>query len=419
MPSPSPPDLARASLRHLSAAAVTARIPLDRLGDGGLLEWLRQAPEAPLHVTLIIPDDTRPLPPGQLLPPLLSRLTTLNRPLNVHVLVGLGLHAPSGLDFTRDLAEALEPFRDTLAATWSFHDAAATERAGLPLNRHVMSRSRGGATDRVVTVGLVEPHQYAGFSGGYKGLSIGCGATSTIGRIHSLKLLRDEGVAIGNIDGNPFRDVLNATARADSAPTWAIALVPSPDGEGFVGLFEGEPLQTFREAALHARERLMVPVREPFDFALIGVPEVKALNFYQASRALTYLALHPSPCVRPGGALVIEATCPDGYGQGAGERSFQRTLARGAGALLRELSGASDPPEAPGGGAQRAYVLAKALDRFDCVLIGGPDLPEARQAGLRQLDHAEQLDLSGVGLVVADPFVATPYLDARERTHAP
>ncbi|MEL6182084.1 MAG: lactate racemase domain-containing protein, partial [Myxococcota bacterium] len=415
MPYPRPNLHPQASLTTLAPSSATeppASTVASLFADiepTGLHTWLaRLTPTHPAQLTVVIPDDTRPLHPDQVLPPLLAQLAVHPRPPAVHVLVALGLHGPPRADFVRRLEQALAPHRDTLSPTWSFHDAKATEAAGLPLHPAVLSRAQGGSTDGNIVVGLVEPHQYAGFSGGYKGISIGCGATSTIAHLHSLEMLRRDGVAIGNIDGNPFREALHAIGQSQAAPTWTIALVPDPLGvDRFAGLYQGEPLGTFAQAAAAARERLMIPTARQFDFVLVGVPEAKAANFYQASRALTYLALHPSPCIRPGGTLIIEASCPDGYGHAPGEQAFRRALGRGSDTLLRELVGEAQPPSPPGGGAQRAYVLARALHRFRCVLIGGPELPEAQNAGLVQTASAAQLTLQGQGLAVADPFVAT------------
>ena len=381
-----------------------------------LTGWLAtMRPRGDLKVTIVIPDDTRPIRPTRVLPPVLDAMAEAtarrDRSIEAHILIGTGLHQPPSTEYLREVERSTAPFRDDerLTVTWGVHDAAATQAAGRPLNPHVMDAHCN------VALGLVEPHQYAGFSGGLKALSVGCGSVSTIAGLHSLEILRQPGVQLGAVKENPFRQSVDAIAAAHAAPTFVIALVPDPRNGEIAGLFAGTTAQVWKDAVALATKLTLVPVSNRFDFVIAQVPPSKSRSFYQASRALTYLALHPSPCVRPGGTLVVVAPCAEGYGHGAGERTFREALARGRSRLLDELDGRADPDGALGGGAQRAYMLARALDGYRCVLVGAPDLPEARAAGLEQFANLDQASLAGRGLIVDDPFVSLPYHD-EERT---
>lgn len=383
-----------------------------------LTGWLATAPGSEdLQVTVVIPDETRPVDPEVVVPPVLDAISEAaqrrGEEVSVTLLVATGLHRGPSQAFARKVERSIEAFsrHSLLTVEWTHHDAEHVEQLGLPLNPLVMSRRRGGLTDAVVAVGLVEPHQYAGFSGGTKGVTIGCGSTRTIAQLHSLPMLRQSGVALGETTHNPFRNRLDDVARRHSAPIFHVALVPDPVGTGIAGLFAGGNSRAWASAVRMARKLLMVPVPRRFDFALLSVPPAKSASFYQASRALTYLALHPSPCVVDGGLLVLQARCPERYGRGRGEETFRKTLARGRRALLEELAGKREPSEPLGGGAQRAYVLARAMARFRCVLVGAPELPEAQRVGLTQVDSIEEVRLAGAGLIVDDPFVTLPYHD--------
>ncbi len=381
-----------------------------------LTGWLAtMRPRGDLRVTVVIPDDTRPIRPTRVLPPVLDAIAEAaerrDSSMEAHILVGSGLHHPPSDDYMRQLERSAAPFRDDwrLSVSWGVHDAAATEAAGRPLNPLVMDSHCN------ITIGLVEPHQYAGFSGGLKGLSVGCGSVSTIAGLHSLEILRQPGVQLGTVANNPFRQSVDAIAAAHASHTFVIALVPDPRNGDLAGLFAGTTSQVWKDAVALATQLTLVPVSNQFDFVIAQVPPEKSRSFYQASRALTYLALHPSPCIKPGGTLVVVAPCAEGYGLGAGERTFREALGRGQTQLLDELDGRVDPKHALGGGAQRAYVLAQALSEYRCVLVGAPDLPEARSAGLQQVANLEEACLAGRGLIVDDPFVSLPYHD-EERT---
>ncbi len=67
--------------------------------------------------------------------------------------------------------------------------------------------------DLVVATGIVEPHQYAGYSGGRKTIAIGCCGEPVITATHGMRFLEDPGVRLGRIAGNPFHETIRELAR--------------------------------------------------------------------------------------------------------------------------------------------------------------------------------------------------------------
>ncbi len=246
----------------------------------------------------------------------------------------------------------------------------------------------------------MEPHQYAGFSGGVKTVVIGCGSAKTIARLHGLPFLRDPGTRIGCIEGNPFQAELQRLAAP--LPIWALQIVPG-GGEHF-----GPVGEAFARAVAEASERCFEPVDAPLDWMHLIVPPSKALSFYQASRAATYVALVDRSAIRQGGHVMMEAACPEGLGLGAGELAFARALARGRASLLDEL--ARDDREIAGG-EQRAYVLAQALERVRITVVGAPRMPELERFGIEQ--RAVVGTPAGRGGLFEDPFHRLPRLGAK------
>jgi hypothetical protein len=391
-----------------------------------LTGWLATTPAAdPIAVTVVIPDETRPLRPGFILPPILGAIAEAGArrgtTINATILVATGLHRSPKADWLKELDLTLAPFRQDPAVRLErrVHSTSVPDAKKLPLHPLVMPRHLGGTADRVVTVGLVEPHQYAGFSGGSKALTIGCGSSLTINSLHCLNMLRADGVTIGCVSENPFRTEVDRLAGIFAAPTFTVALVPDPTSPGeMAGVFAGASDRPFNAAVKMAREILLAPVERQFDFALISVPATKSKSFYQASRALTYLALHQSPCVRRGGTLVLQARCIEGYGSGKGEQAFKQALSKGTRQLLEELVDPDKLEEDPPGGAQRAYVLAMAAAKYRCVLVGAEPLPEAQGSGLTQVADLSEVKLVGAGLVVNNPFVLMPYHKTHDRGEA-
>ena len=361
-----------------------------------------------LRVTVVVPDATRPLHHAAILPPLLARLDEVAR--EVTVLVALGLHRP--------MTEAeLAPVTAVTSNRVIQHAAhrpaelaeVAIEPCG-PLPGRVALHRAVVDADRVICVGVVEPHQYAGFSGGAKAVAIGCASAETITALHGLALLRDPGTRLGALDGNPFQACLMNVAAALPAVD-ALQVVPH-DLARCHAVFFGPVADAFARAAEVSRRRLMVQLDAPCAWLHLPVPAAKAQSFYQASRAATYVAGVSRPVVTDQGALVVEAACPEGAGAGAGELAFARAMTRGVETLLAQLEGAA--PGETRGGEQRAFVLAKTLRRFRVALVGAPPIDGLDAMGVTQHDTLEgaiaALGLSQPGLRIEDVFRSVPEL---------
>lgn len=355
------------------------------------------------RVTVAVPDATRPLDLELILPPLLERLPSpvtlyvalgLHRPMTPHELLGLhrvarmyGAHVE---DHASDACLEVSP------------DVGLFPGGKLPawFGRAVVE------ADALVCVGLVEPHQYAGFSGGVKTVSIGCAGAETISAMHGLAYLRDPRTTLGVVEGNPFREALGRLA-APLAPMYALQVVPTPVPQVFWGAVD----DAFSRAVEVASEGLFEEHTRTYPWVHVPVPAAKATNVYQASRAATYVSLVEGSVVEPGGWILVEATCEEAMGQGSGEVACARALARGADALLAELYGSGT--RALRGGEQRAYVIAKALERHRIAWIGAPAIPELSSLGVPQFATLAEA-VSGLGLgathgiTLSDVFHAVP-----------
>jgi nickel-dependent lactate racemase len=393
---------------------VSARRARQALRDG-----LDADAYAGARVVVAIPDATRPLDLEAALAPTLEALSDVGA--RAQVVVALGLHRPMT---PAEAAPALT-ICDRHGAPLIQHDAhgedlvtrsedvgladegdAEEGEARLPA---VFHRAVAEA-ERIVALGTVEPHQYAGFSGGVKTLSIGCAGAETVGALHGLTYLRDPGTALGKVDGNPFRAALRRVA-ATLAPIDALQVVPGVDPSD--GVVFGEAVAAFGEASRVAAAALFAPQEREAAWAALRVPETKAASFYQASRAATYVALVDRPAIARGGWLLVEAGCPEGIGEGAGEVACEEALRRGRDALIGELR--SGRTRALSGGEQRAFVIARALERCGIALVGAPPIPALEAVGVPQFgSRAEAVAALGLdpsaGVVWEDVFHAVPRL---------
>ncbi len=101
--------------------------------------------------------------------------------------------------------------------------------------------------------------------------------------------------------------------------------------------------------------------------AVAGVGHPKDVNIYQASRAASYLFFAPTPVVREGGIIIVPAPTPEGAGNGVGEQRFYETMqeAKDMSSFLSNLRSTGYPP-----GAQRAFVMAKVLEKNPVIIVG-------------------------------------------------
>lgn len=303
------------------------------------------------RVAVAVPDITRPLDVLPVLAALRERVEG-----ELRVVVGLGLHR-------RMTREELAPLAPWWPVQHDPDDCVPTAKVdGIPgaVHREI------AAADVVVSVGIAELHQYAGVSGGHKGVAVGCGGRATIAALHHRDRVLDPGVRIGRVEGNPFRaavDALGEAARCAFAVVWA------PAASQWLA---GEPRAVVRRAA--AAIAPWEPGAGRHHSVVLRVPPAKATSLYQASRAATYLALSPDPPLAPGARLVLDAACPEGLGAEAG---FVAALRAGApwGDLL------TGPPPT-GAGAQRAVMLALLARDHQLEVAGCVDPAPFRAVGI-------------------------------------
>ncbi len=349
---PSAPDLPEEP-----GGAAAARALASPSGSAPLEARAKGAPDA----VVVVPDATRPCPTGEILPLLLDALDRAGIvPARVTVLVALGLHRGT----TDAERAAILGAAAARGAAFAEHDPRGGIRdlgAG-PHGAPLGVAERVAAAGFVVSVGVVEPHQYAGFSGGWKTAGIGCAGEATIAFTHAPRFVDHPRCRPGIVDGNPFQDVIKENARRGGL-RFAVNVVPGVSG-GVVAAAAGDPGVVLRVLATRAREAFALPVRAPADVAVAGTGAPKDGNLYQASRAATNLVLGAFEAVRPGGTILLPAACPEGVGLGTGERRFAEALRGGAAALL------ADRDRPFHGGEQRAFAVAKVLASRRIVVVG-------------------------------------------------
>lgn len=338
-------------------------------------------------VCIVFTDMTRASPDHVLVPALLRRLESAGvKREDVTLLCGTGMHRPS-----TEAEKTAKLGKDVLARYRVIdHDASDPKglvdlgktESGIPssVNRWAFE------ADLLMATGIVEPHQYAGYSGGGKTVAIGAGGEPLITFTHGPHMVDHPGTRLGTITGNPFRRAVDEAARR--AGLRFIINVVLDDEKGPVAVLAGETGATFLKCVEAARRVFEVPISRRYDIAVAGVGYPKDANLYQASRAVSYLFFAPTCVVKDGGVFILPAAMPEGAGEGTGERRFLETM-RSAGdmtTLLEDLRRTGWPP-----GAQRAFIMAKVLEKNRVIVVGSqkPDVVEqTKMIPARDMDEA-------------------------------
>jgi nickel-dependent lactate racemase len=371
-------------------------------------------------VCIVFTDITRASPDHLLVPALLEELAAAGvRDEDITLLCGIGLHRPSTPEekVAKLGSEVVGRYRviDSEPQNPAALVDLGTTPSGIPLS---VQRAAYEA-DLLVATGIVEPHQYAGYSGGRKTVAVGAAGEAMIAYTHGPSMVDHPGTRLGRIEGNPFHEAIDEAARR--AGLRFILNVVLDDRKRMVAVRAGEPGAAFRELVAIARGLYEVPVDQQYDVAIGGVGFPKDSNLYQASRAASYLVFAPVPVVRPGGYLIVPAPCEQGAGEGAGEQRFLEKMrnATSMTGLLRELRRTGYPP-----GAQRAFIMAKVLEK-NPVIIAGVQTPEvvraAKMIPAESMEEALRLVVDKLGaqldvLVVPHALLTLPIVQAQQRS---
>jgi len=327
---------------------------------------LRDLAKPGYRVCIVFTDITRACPDDLLVPALLDELVQAGIPDgNITLLCATGMHRPS------THAEKIAKLGAGVVSRFRVIDNEPQNQAvlidmgftsgGIPVQLHRAAQE----SDLIITTGIVEPHQYAGYSGGSKTLAVGAAGEALIAHTHGPVFVDHPCTRLGRIDGNPFQEAMIEVAHR--AGLSFIINVVLDDEKKVLCVSAGDPEAAFMELVAFARSVYEVPIPHQFDIVIGGTGYPKDSNLYQASRAPTYLFLAPIPVVRPGGVMIIPARCEEGAGQGIGEQRFLAAMrdAPDVQTILDDAHRNGYPP-----GQQRAFVLAKVLEKNPVIIVG-------------------------------------------------
>ena len=259
---------------------------------------------------IIISDHTRPVPSPDILPNMIRELREGNPDIKITLLVATGFHRPTTIDELRKkLGDALfEEFKDAIVV----HDAHDPERnvkvGVLPSGPDCIIDKLAEETSLLVAEGFIEPHFFAGFSGGRKSVLPGIADAVTVMGNHCSKFIDSPYARTGILDKNPIHEDMVAAAKM--AKLAYIVNVVIDEDKKTVAAFAGNFESAHRKGCDFIADYVCVkPV--PADIVITtngGWPLDQ--NAYQSPKGMTA----GEATVKDGGVIIMLASCTDGTG---------------------------------------------------------------------------------------------------------
>jgi lactate racemase len=272
-----------------------------------LREWIKPGN----RVCIAFTDSTRATPNERIIPWLLEHLADVPRG-QIALLNQLGTHRPNTKGELEKLltADVVRHYRviNHEAGNSEALIQFGTTSGGTPalVNRHLAQ-----ADVRIIT-GFIEPHFFAGFSGGIKGIVPGCAGLQTVMSNHGARNIGHPKATFGVTEGNPlWEELRDISLRV--GPSFLLNVTLNEPRQ-ITGVFAGDILKAHRAGCELVRSSAMQKVAAPFDIVVTtnsGYP--LDLNLYQGVKGMSAGAR----IVKQGGTLILACECREGIPAGS------------------------------------------------------------------------------------------------------
>ena len=341
---------------------------------------LRELVKDKKHVVIISSDHTRPVPSKVTMPVLLEEIRSTNNDCRITILVATGMHRPTTKDELVDKYGTEIAENEEIVVHNAYLDEEMTFKGVLPSGGELWLNKLVDECDLLISEGFIEPHFFAGFSGGRKSVLPGIASKKTVLWNHNALFLADSRARTGNLVGNPVHeDMLYAAKQAGLC--FILNVVINSEKE-VIAAFAGDLTEAHAKGCEFVASLARVkPI--PADIVVTtngGYPLDQ--NIYQTVKGMTA----GEACVREGGVIIIASSCMDGHG---GE-FFYKLLADqpSAKAAFDSINGVE--PKDTQFDQWEAQILARVLCRATVILVSKHCDPEMIKA--MHIEHAFTLE---------------------------
>jgi nickel-dependent lactate racemase len=263
------------------------------------------------NAVIVISDITRPVPNKIILPPILKTLEQAGiKRKNINILIATGIHRPNeGEELIKLVGENIaKNYRIINHMSKNNDDMELVGYIGngkvpVYINKYYLK------ADLKILTGFIEPHLWAGFSGGRKSILPGVSSIKTLEYMHSPEMVAHPKTIYGVLEGNPFHEAgieIMKKAGADF-----ILNVTLNTKKEITGIFAGNPINAHLKGCEFLSKYCIKYIDEPLDFVVTtnsGAP--LDINLYQTVKGMSVVA----PVLKQGGVILIASKCFEGLG---------------------------------------------------------------------------------------------------------
>ena len=285
--------------------AATAEVLAEPIGTPPLAQLAQGRDNA----CVVMSDITRPVPNKVILPPLLKTLEEAGIARDkITILIATGMHRPNeGAELESMVGrEIMDNYRIVNHFCRKEDEVRfVTEIDGAPIeiNRHYLD------ADLKILTGLIEPHMYAGYSGGRKSILPGISSFKTMTFMHSFAMIHHPMCSNAVLDGNPFHEAGEKVARAVGVDFILNAVINKE--RQMVGIYAGDLTQAHRAGCGFVEKQTVHRLKGRADLVITSAGGAPLdATFYQVSKGLTTAR----NMVKPGGKALITCECKEGMG---------------------------------------------------------------------------------------------------------
>ena len=329
--------------------------------------------------TIIISDHTRPVPSRDILPPMLSALRRGNPDIAITLLVATGFHRlTTREELVAKLGQEIAA-NETIVVHDAFNAASNVQIGILPSGAPLVIDRAAVETDLLISEGFIEPHFFAGFSGGRKSVLPGvCDKTTVLGN-HCGEFIASEFARTGILEGNPLH--IDMVAAGELAKLRYIVNVVIDEEKKTVAAFAGDFKKAHEAGVAFLRQYCEVKAI-PGDIVITsngGAPLDQ--NVYQSVKGLT--AAEAS--AKEGAVLIMCADLADGTG---GE-GFYTSLRDCESPAAHFAQCAATPQSETIPDQWESQILARILMKHHVIFVSRPEMEKTLRE--MKLDYAPDL----------------------------
>lgn len=303
--------------RTPSAAADQKREVERALDNPAGSKTLDELAKGKKSAVVITSDHTRPVPSKIIMPSILERLRSASPDIDITILVATGFHRGTTKDELENKLGKEIVANEKIVVHDASDESNLVSLGKLPSGGELVVNKLALETELLVAEGFIEPHFFAGFSGGRKSVLPGIASGRTVLANHCSEFIQSPFARAGVLENNPVhRDMVYA---AEAARLAFIVNVVIDSEKRIVRAFAGDPFAAHGLGCEYLRGFCGVEVPES-DIVITGNGGYPLdQNVYQSVKGMT----SGEAVCRDGGVIIMVASCSDGHG---GE-SFYRNLA--------------------------------------------------------------------------------------------